>query len=260
MANRKDSASKPVIVIVPGSFSPASLYQNIIDELQAAGYEATTIDLPTVGDSKKASGVTLNDDAVAIQGVLAEFADEGKDIILVTHSYGGIAGAEGAKGFAKKDREAGGKKGGIVRMVYVTALVAQVGQSLTDVMAPYAPSQLQVKDGHMTLDPLPNTRACFPELSETEGLKWTARMPGHSATSFTDKATYPAYKFIPMSYMLCETDLVIPPKYQRSMVEMVEKESGRPVDVHSYAIGHAPNVTMPEAMVETIRRAAGEVL
>lgn len=111
------------------------MYQSIVDDLKAAGYEATAIYLPTVGDSKKTSGVTIADDGAAIQAVLAKLIDEdGKDVILVTHSYGGIAGAEGPKGFAKTDREASGKEGGTVRLVYVTALIARVGESLQDTM------------------------------------------------------------------------------------------------------------------------------
>ncbi|KAG0651321.1 hypothetical protein D0Z07_1839, partial [Hyphodiscus hymeniophilus] len=260
MGSQVDSATKPTILIVPGSFSPPSMYQSILDDLKSAGYEAIAIYLPTVGDAQKASGISLADDAAGIQAVLIKLVDEeGKDVILVTHSYGGIAGGEGAKGFAKTEREARGRKGGIVRLLYVTALIARVGESLKDTMKDCPKLDNVVVNGdHMTLDPIPNTRTLFTDLPLEEGLKWVAEMPGHSAISFDHPATYPAYKHIPMTYMLCEGDLVIPAEVQRSMVEMVEKESGRKVDVHSVPAGHVPNVTMPEAVVKTIRSAAGE--
>lgn len=63
-----------------------------------------------------------------------------------------------------------------------------------------------------------------------------------------------------MTYMLCEEDLVIPPRIQRALIELVEKESGRKVDVHPYPSGHAPNASRPKDMAKVIRHAAGEVL
>jgi hypothetical protein len=60
----------------------------------------------------------------------AKIADEGKDIVLVMHSYGGIPATESAHGLAKKDREAAGKKGGIVALLYVAALLVQPVMSL----------------------------------------------------------------------------------------------------------------------------------
>jgi len=44
---------KPTIVMVSGSFSPPSLYQSIAENLESAGYEATAIYLPTVGEANK---------------------------------------------------------------------------------------------------------------------------------------------------------------------------------------------------------------
>lgn len=120
------------------------MYTTVNELLQSAGYETTVIYLPSVGDKEKASGVTLSDDGAAISAVVASYADQGKDIVLATHSYGGIAGAEGAKGLSKKEREENGKKGGIIRLVYITALIAQVGQSLGEVMAEIPPSQVIV--------------------------------------------------------------------------------------------------------------------
>lgn len=46
------------------------------------------------------------------------------------HSYGGIPATESANGLAKKDREAAGKNGGMVALLYVAALLVQPGMSL----------------------------------------------------------------------------------------------------------------------------------
>jgi len=78
--------------------------------------------------------VTYADNATAIKNVLARLVEEGKDVILFAHSYGGIAGSEGAQGFAQAVRQADQNKGGIIHMVFATALIAREGESLLDTM------------------------------------------------------------------------------------------------------------------------------
>ncbi len=76
----------------------------------------------------------MTDDANAIKVVTTNIADEGKDIPLVMHSYGGIPGTESAHGLAKKDREAAGKKGSVIVLLYIAALLAQPGMLLDSMM------------------------------------------------------------------------------------------------------------------------------
>lgn len=76
----------------------------------------------------------MADDAAHFHGLAETLADEGRDIVIVTHSYGGIPGTEAAKGLAKSDREAEGKKGGVIKLVYLTSIVPPVGGSQTSVM------------------------------------------------------------------------------------------------------------------------------
>jgi pimeloyl-ACP methyl ester carboxylesterase len=121
------NTQKPTIVVVPGSFSTPIFYDAFVSQLSAHGYDVQVVNLPSV-DGETATDMT--DDADAIQAVTTKIADEGKDIVLVTHSYGGIPGTESAHGLAKKDREASGKEGGIVALLYVAALLVQPGKSL----------------------------------------------------------------------------------------------------------------------------------
>jgi hypothetical protein len=89
----------------------------------------------------------------------------------------------------------------------------------------------------------------FSDLPKEEGEAWVKKMPHHSATSF---AGYAAYKDIPVSYLLCEEDLVIPAKVQRDEIELIEKESGKKVDVMGIKTGHCPIASAPEKVIDWI--------
>lgn len=75
----------------------------------------------------------MADDATAIQKVTSKLADDGHQIILVMHSYGGIPGTESAKGLSWEIRRAEGQPGGIVALVYVSAYLIKEGMSVMSV-------------------------------------------------------------------------------------------------------------------------------
>ena len=123
----KTSLEKPTVLIIPGSFSPSSLYSTMISQLSSHGYPALATSLPSVGRRLEAGPASLAEDAAHIRSVTAQLADEGKDIILAMHSYGGIPGTESAHGLAKADRQASGISGGITCLVYFTSFLVKKG-------------------------------------------------------------------------------------------------------------------------------------
>lgn len=72
------------------------------------------------------------DDARCIRDELVKLVDEEhKDVIVVAHSYGGVVATQAVEQrFAKKIRENEGRKGGVVRLVYMCAFLLEVGQIL----------------------------------------------------------------------------------------------------------------------------------
>jgi predicted esterase len=111
----------------------------------------------------------------------------------------------------------------------------QINPALTSVFAPVVYSDL----------PLPTA------------VEWTSKFVEHSSVSFDGKLTYPAYKYIPVTYLVCEDDKVISPEMQRSMIEAA-KEDGLEIDVRTCSAGHGVNVSATEELVKVIRAAAEE--
>lgn len=133
----------PTIVFIPASFSPASFYNKTIDRLREIGFEAIIHTLPSASREPPEKAATLAEDVTYFHGVVAKLVEQGKEVVLVTHSYGGIVGTEVCKGLTKTDREAAGKKGGLIRLVYMTAVVPMLGQSLNNVLG--FPANLSIR-------------------------------------------------------------------------------------------------------------------
>lgn len=135
---------KPSILIIPGSFAPPDLYDPVVEQVTARGYEIRALQLPTVGlragaeptPSTSREPPTMYEDAAFINSQATALADDGgKDVILVSHSYGGVPATESVRGVTKKARRALGKRGGVVRLAYMTALVPELGVAAGGVLA-----------------------------------------------------------------------------------------------------------------------------
>lgn len=118
----------PTIVFVPGAWHTCDYYKQVISILEEKGFPTATVDLPSVGGIS-----SMADDAIAIQKVTSKLSNEGQQIILVMHSYGGIPGTESAKGLSWEIRQAEGKPGGIIALIYVSAYLIKEGMSVLSV-------------------------------------------------------------------------------------------------------------------------------
>lgn len=95
----------------------------------------------------------------------------------------------------------------------------------------------------------------FSELPLEKGIEQVKKMSRHSAISFVGELTYPAYKYVPVSYVFCENDAILPPDFQTGVIKTIEQESGNKVDVLRLASGHCPNVSQPIELGSIIREA-----
>ena len=125
-------ASKPSIVIIPGSFSFASSYYELVDEIQQLGCEAFVNNLPSATRNPPEQPASLHDDAVFFRSIINDLADQGKNVIVLGHSYGGVVAIESVEGLGAVDRKARGLGGGVVRLVFLAAVVPIRGVSTKD--------------------------------------------------------------------------------------------------------------------------------
>lgn len=85
---------------------------------------------------------------------------------------------------------------------------------------------------------------------------WFANWPRHSAVSFANELTHAGYKDVPVSYLFCEADKCLSQDVQRKGIEVIERVSGRKVDVTRADVDHAPNVSAPKVLADWIVKLA----
>lgn len=132
-------STKPTIVLVPGSFLHSSHYAPTLQPLREQGVTVHVLDPPCYHTKKPGLPPTMYDDASFIATFVEELADQGHEVVLVSHSYGGTPASECMKGsdgrgLSVDSRQALGKRGGVVRLAYITAVVPKLGGAMGDTM------------------------------------------------------------------------------------------------------------------------------
>jgi pimeloyl-ACP methyl ester carboxylesterase len=121
-------SSQPVLVIVPGSFAPVSLYTSFTTLLQQHAFDVRVIDTPTVGRPRDpdAPAATMSDDAAEIARVVtAILDDEDRDVVLMPHSYGGVPTTQSMRTLSRANRPEAGRRA-VEKIVYLTAVILPV--------------------------------------------------------------------------------------------------------------------------------------
>ncbi|RWA11421.1 hypothetical protein EKO27_g3676 [Xylaria grammica] len=252
--------SRPSIVIVPAASALPLFYDTIVDRVSQHGYDIKALHIPSVGlvtGARPGEPPTMYDDAAFIAAYVKGLADAGRDVLLVTHSYGGTAATQSVRGLSKSERLKEGKTGGIVGLAYMTSLVPEVGHPAS-ALAGTAPEGQEplMKVGDDGWFYYPNliltAKVVFSDISLEEGKYWARKLVKHSAASFASKLTYAGYNDVPVSYLVAEDDQSIAPATQKSQIEMIERTSGNKVDVSSVNSGHVPPVSHPQHVIDWV--------
>lgn len=243
----------PILVIVPGSFAPASLYNDWVANLKDHGVRTIVISLPSVGRQADRPAQTMTDDVNEIIQIVGGLLDDGEDVVLLTHSYGGVPGTQSLEILSNKARQAGGKKG-VSKIIYMTSVILPVGTSNLEAFGGSLPDFVSVDGDFMSMKPGIESTFTFSGLPDEEALQRSSTMESHSLLSFKEKLRYAGYNDVDeVHYILCEEDKIIPPEFQAGMIELIKTSSGKDVTVHKIKADHAPNVSQPEKMTELVK-------
>lgn len=247
---------KPSIVVVPGAYALPDLYVRVTTRLASLGYEVHTIRLSSVApsDGPLPEPGTMYDDAAVIAREINQLVEQGKEVVVLAHSYGGMPASQSIQGLVK--REGSEHAGGVVQLAYMTAVVPPEGKSSVDVLANGPSMDISVDEkGWMSLvDTAAVAAAAFSDVPPDEGMTWAQQFTHHSAASMANPLTYAGYKDVPVAYLLCTEDLVIPAEVQQKMIDTIASEGGQEVDVTRIATGHVSVTSAPELVVDWILR------
>jgi pimeloyl-ACP methyl ester carboxylesterase len=226
---------RPNIVLVHGAWADGSCWGDVIERLQAEGFQVRAPQFPLN---------SLADDVARLRQVL-EF-QEGPTIV-VGHSYGGqiiTALGEDAPN--------------VVGLVYIAAFGLDQGESLGALLAqgPVTPSLVHVftdSRGFSWLSEDDFVNHFAADVDPTRARVLYAVQQPLASSAFTDVMGAPAWKSRPSWYLVAQNDEAIPPDAER---QFASRMGATTVEIPS---SHVAMVSHPEEVAELIEKAAETV-
>lgn len=129
----------PTMVVVQGAVQPVEAYAPLHQALESLGYTVVHPVYPTLyePDESKRGTKTLYDDAASVRNVITRLVkDDGRDVFVVCHSYGGLVASESIpEELTRKWRQShGSARGGVSHIFFMCAAVLPKGESIVSSM------------------------------------------------------------------------------------------------------------------------------
>ena len=255
--------TKPTIVAVHGAWHGPECWRPLAKVLQSHGYNVRAVALPSVVDEGSQPPEDPRDDIAAVREAILAVLEEGSDVLVVPHSYGGIPTTSAVKGLDKESRQADGKQTSVVGLAPISAFIAREGEDLCTCQGLEPGERV---DAYKIKGPLNFTNVddaankFYGDLSKGEADKWIAELrPMLRTALWTLKSEHSAHKHVPVHFLLCTEDQAFSAAAQRAVIKRLE-DDGASVRVEEVKSSHSPFLSMPARTSDFIRRSAGEDL
>ena len=245
-------SSKPTLVFVPGAWHSADTWNKVTAELTPRGYKSVCITLPsTQNDPTKG----LFEDIEEIRKAILAETTQGRDVVVVVHSYGGMIGPSAVKGLTEATSERPGRVIGIALMA-TGYCVTGIGflEGLGGNPPPFWKADKET--GYATL--IVDTRELFyHDLPEEEGKYWCSRLLPQALKPLTDSGehVYSGWKDVPTRYLITTDDKTFPHEIQLAIAQNA-KEQGAEIVVEEIHSSHSPMLSKPRETADFVEKAA----
>ncbi|KAI1461348.1 alpha/beta-hydrolase [Annulohypoxylon moriforme] len=216
------ASQKPVVVIIHGAFFSPLHYRRLIEPLRSQGYVVISPPMTTTGLDDTVGGKTYVDDVKRLLELLTPYLDDGREVVVLGHSQGGIAASALTEGQTVEDRKARGSKGGIKAVIYLTALaIPTKGATLLGLLGGTPPPIYRPEGPFYVLTEL----ALSPEagdlrIPEEDRLGLAKSLVHQSKASLEVPVHYTAVDVtVPKTYIVCSEDPSLPASLQESMAQ-----------------------------------------
>lgn len=233
------------IVLVPGAWSGAWIWEPLGRELDQRGLAYRAVDLVSVGEGS--AGLDVRDDAKHVRAVIDEV---GGDIVLVGNSYGGAVISGASAGHPS-----------VRRLVYLAAMMPRAGEPLLEhiggATAPDFDSGISARDdGLLLMDGDTELRTAFQQASP----EMLDLVRGHlgAAMSFGTDPTAAAlpevgWTTVPSTYVVCSEDHSIEPEAQRRWA------NERATEVVEWPSDHCPQISHPDLVADLLEKLVSDI-
>ncbi|KAF8139514.1 Alpha/Beta hydrolase protein [Mycena galopus ATCC 62051] len=254
------SIPKPTFVLVTGIAHTPAHTRFLAESLQAQGYPTEAISNPSVG--RLAGTASPSEDTVNLRKILGDLVNnQQKDVILFCHAYGGMVGSQSVNGLERSARAKVGRKGGILKVIFLSGVLPQEGESMLQIFGEAGiglTSRPWMEMDSATGMFSPNSlaaEALYHDLPDDQAQHWASKlepMSGYAAIAPASDVCWNAD--IPKVYIFCKKDRALSFEEQQRMLERVQCDQGE-WETYEMDCGHCPFLSHLEELTKILTNA-----
>ncbi|KAL4901154.1 hypothetical protein BDW74DRAFT_160450 [Aspergillus multicolor] len=241
---------KPIFAFVPGAWHTPQTFAALRSLMAEQGLESIAISTPSVGASPPVKG--LHADVIHTKAMLQELVDNGRQVVVVMHSYGGAVGGSAIEGLGYAQRAKAGRRGGVIMAVWMAAFVVCKEQTVLDLLGGSWEPWMQFKNDDGYVHTSDESNVFYGDVAPEEQQRQIALLKPQPQLSFKEPALYEPWREIPSMYLFCEKDQALPLVAQEAFAKILGQ--GPSVTYHTDA-SHSPFLSQPEKVIEGLRLA-----
>ncbi|KAI1780238.1 Alpha/beta hydrolase fold-1 [Hypoxylon cercidicola] len=242
---------KPVILLIHGSWHIPLHYRYLIDGIRSRGYTVLAPSLVTTGYDDSIIGKTHLDAAAQTREFLLPYVDQGRTVVVIGHSYGGIVATQAVAGLTLEERSAQGLAGGVTSLIYISALI-EPANSRFKPGTPYPFGWTDLKKWEMAGEFA--KVHLFQDVEQQRAEEAIRQLVFQSAVACDPEALNSASEVrAAKTYVVCKKDQIVSPEDQYKRA----KAAG--AQVIELECGHSPFLLEKETavLVDIVIKAAG---
>ncbi|CAG8972132.1 hypothetical protein HYALB_00008137 [Hymenoscyphus albidus] len=242
---------KPTIVFIHGSWHNPSTWDKVAPPLEAQGYKCVLVSLPS-GSPTTTASTTFLDDLTAARNAIISETTQGRDVVVVVHSYGGIVGASAIKDLAKpKEITPENKSGHVIGLALIATGFAATGMSFLDPMGGTPPPFFTLDPSGFAVLAVDPREFFYHDLSDEEAKYRVGKLGKQAFAALKDggEHVYSGWKDVPCWFLATVEDRGLPIEMQRMLVGMARSE-GADIVLREVQSSHSPFFSRSEETVE----------
>ncbi|KAJ5632809.1 hypothetical protein N7490_009148 [Penicillium lividum] len=237
----------PTLIFCPGAWYPPTAFEPLTAHFP--DHTTHTVAFPSI--QQATSVQDLQPDIDALRTLVEQEASAGKEVVVISHSWSGLPVNSALDGLSKTERQAAGETGGVTKLIFISAFIPDVGESLIGAFGGVPPEWYKRDEANGTVSAEDPYSLFFHDVPDGE--QWAQTLRPHAWATKNSPATSTAYTSIPSAYLQCKNDRAIPLFVQQLMVEKA-REKGAQITTETIATGHSPWLVDPAPVAAFVQR------
>ncbi|KND91943.1 hypothetical protein TOPH_03530 [Tolypocladium ophioglossoides CBS 100239] len=249
---------RPTLVFVPGAWHGPETWNKVSAEIEAHEYKCVRVALPSTLSDPAA---TFADDVRAVRAAIAAETTQGRDVVVVVHSYGGHVGSSAVRGLTRTAQgaasSAGGPSGHVVGIAMMATGFTVTGVSFVDGLGGKPPPEWAADEQAGFAVIVADARALFyHDLPADEGARWVDRLRKQALKPLMEggEHAYSGWKDVPVWFLATTEDKALPLQAQHVFVQAA-RDAGADVTLRGVASSHSPMLSRPKETADFILQA-----